>query len=265
MLRPMREALTTDVLLGGALTLLQPRDGYRVNADAFLLAAFASAGRRPKLTVDLGAGVGSVALALHSTGCARELALVEREAALVELAARNLEAAGAAGATYVADLAAGGLPRALVQRAELVVSNPPFFEPGRGRAQAHPRTRAARSGELEPFVRAAARALAGPRARACFVYPARSLTELLVAAHSAGLVPKRLRLVHAADGVPARVALVELRVAKPGGLVVEPPLVEWARPGVRAPELGDIVAGRFIQRSPRKRSNKIAAAARTLK
>jgi tRNA1Val (adenine37-N6)-methyltransferase len=146
-----------------------------------------------------------------------------------------------------------------------VVSNPPFFQPGAGRAQAHPRARAARSGELEPFLKAAARALAGPRARACFVYPARSLTELLVAAQGAGLVPKRLRLVHATADVPARIALVELRLAKPGGLVVEPPLVEWTRPGVRTTELRDVVAGRFAQRSPRKRSNKIAAAARTLK
>jgi tRNA1Val (adenine37-N6)-methyltransferase len=261
----MREVLTTDVLLGGALTLLQPRDGYRVNADAFLLAAFASAGRRPKLTLDLGAGVGSIALALHVTHYARELALIEREAALLEIATRNLEAAGADGTAHRADLATDGLPRALVQRADLVVSNPPFFEPGAGRAQVHPRTYAARSGELEPFVKAAARALAGPRARACFVYPARSLTELILAAHAVGLVPKRLRLVQATADVPARVALAELRLAKPGGLVVEPPLVEWSRPGVRTPELRDIVAGRFVQRSPRKRSNKIAAAARTLK
>lgn len=261
----MREALTTDVLLGGALTLLQPRDGYRVNADAFLLAAFASSGRRPKLTADLGAGVGSIALALHVTGYARELALVEREVTLIELAQRNLAASGADGTTHSTDLAADGLPRALVQRADLVVSNPPFFQPGAGRAQAHPRARAARSGELEPFLKAAARALAGPRARACFVYPARSLTELLVAAQGAGLVPKRLRLVHATADVPARIALVELRLAKPGGLVVEPPLVEWTRPGVRTTELRDVVAGRFAQRSPRKRSNKIAAAARTLK
>ena len=261
----MREALTTDVLLGGALTLLQPRDGYRVNADAFLLAAFATAGRRPKLTVDLGSGVGSVALALHAAGMTRELALVEREAMLVELARKNLESASATGAIHLADLATDGLPRALLQCADLVVSNPPFFEPGRGRAQKDPRTRAARSGELEPFVRAAARALSGPRARACFVYPARSLTELLVAAQEAGLVPKRLRMVHATADSPARVALAELRLARPGGLEVEPPLVEWQRPGVRTSELREIVEGRFAQRSPHKRSNKIAAAARTLK
>ena len=65
----------------------------------------------------------------------------------------------------------------------------------------------------------------------------------------AKLVPKRLRLVHARTSEPARLALVELRPAKPGGLVVEPPLIEWLAPRVRSPALEAIVAGRFGSRS----------------
>jgi hypothetical protein len=37
--------------------------------------------------------------------------------------------------------------------------------------------------------------------------------------------------------------LIELRNAKPGGLVVEPPVVEWAARGVRSPELDALVSG----------------------
>ncbi len=58
-------------------------------------------------------------------------------------------------------------------------------------------------------------------------------------------MPKRLRFVHATGDRPARVALVELRLARPGGLDVEPPLVEWSTPGVRGDEVSDVLAGRF--------------------
>jgi tRNA1(Val) A37 N6-methylase TrmN6 len=241
----VRRAITEDALFDGKLRLLQPADGYRANVDALLLAAFAAAGRRAPLALDLGAGVGTVGLALHHAGGAARLALVEREAALVELARKNLARAGATGDVHHLDVTSDRLPRSLEQRADLVVCNPPYFVAGAVRNQKHPLTRASRTGALEPFVTAAARALRGTRGRAAFAYPAPSLAELFRAAAAAGLVAKRLRLVHAHAGAVARLALVELRRAKPGGLVVEAPLVEWAGPNLRSAELTAVVEGRF--------------------
>jgi tRNA1(Val) A37 N6-methylase TrmN6 len=241
----VRRAITEDVLFDGKLRLLQPAEGYRVNVDALLLAAFAAAPRPAKLGIDLGAGVGAVGLALHFAGAVERLALVEREPELVELARENLARAGAPGDVHRIDVLCERLPRALEQRADLVVCNPPYFADGAVRRQKHPLTRNARTGPLEPFVHTAARALRGTRARAVFAYPAPSLGELFRAASLAGLVAKRLRLVHATASATARLALVELRRAKPGGLVVEPPLVEWASARVRTPELDAIVGGRF--------------------
>jgi len=238
--------VTSDALFAGALSVRQPRRGYRVNVDALLLAAFAASGRRARLAVDLGAGVGAIGLALAHVGAAARVVLVERDPELAALAGANLLDNGVAGDVEVQDLERHGLPRSLAQRAELVVSNPPFYPPAAGT----PSTRApsARGGELAPFVRAAARALAGPRARAVFCYPAAALAELLARAEEARLVPKRLRLVHPRADAPARLALVELRRAKPGGLVVEPPLVEWQSGRARSPELVRIVRGEFGSR-----------------
>jgi tRNA1Val (adenine37-N6)-methyltransferase len=235
---------TADALLDGTLPFRQSADGYRVNVDSLLLAAFAATGRRAELAVDLGAGVGTVGLLLERAGAARRVALVEREPDLVELARHNVEQLGVDGSVHATDLA-DGLPRSLVQRAALVVSNPPFFEPGSGRERRDARQRRARSGSLAPFVRAAARALDGAKARAAFVYPAPALAALLALADALGLVAKRLRFVHSRRDAPARLALVELRRAKPGGLVIEPPLIEWTATGKRTPELAAIVAGRF--------------------
>lgn len=106
---------------------------------------------------------------------------------------------------------------------DLVVCNPPYVEPGRGRPSKVAAT--ARMGALADFI-VAARALLAARGRACFVYPASELLALGQGLRDAGLEPKRLRLVHASADQPARVVLVEALPAKRGGLVVLPPLVE---------------------------------------
>jgi tRNA1Val (adenine37-N6)-methyltransferase len=241
------EATTSDTLYDGAVRLRQPATGYRVNVDALLLAAFAAIGRRAELAVDLGSGVGSVALGLHHLGAAARFALVEREASLLGLADENARSAGMQSESFACDLN-GGLPEALRQVADLVVSNPPFFDPDNSRQSSHPEKMRARFGALEPFVVAAGAALQGARSRAVFVYPARELSHFLACAESAQLVPKSLRLVHADANSPARVALIELRRAKPGGLVVLPPLFEWLDKGVRSPELARILAGERPER-----------------
>jgi tRNA1Val (adenine37-N6)-methyltransferase len=67
-------------------------------------------------------------------------------------------------------------------------------------------------------------------------YPAHALLELTELSRQVGLEPKRMRLVHGRSDRPARIALIELLRAKPGGLVVEPPLVE-TKSGHRTEEL----------------------------
>jgi len=234
---------TTDTLYDGAVSLRQPARGYRVNVDALLLAAFAAHGRRADLAVDLGAGVGSVALGLNHLAAAARFALVERETPLLALAEENARAAHMKSLGFCCDLRLG-LPEELRQAADLVVSNPPFFDPDRSRQGPHPEKARARFGDLGPFVAAAAAALSGARARVAFVYPARELSHFLANAERMKLIPKRLRLVHADASSPARVALIELRRANPGGLVILAPLFEWAAKGVRSPELAQILAGK---------------------
>jgi len=240
---PGRAKLTTeDALFGGAVVLVQPArgHGYRANVDALLLAGFALRPRPARLVVDLGAGVGTVALALDHLGGARSLLLIERQAHLVELARANIARNGLASRARVEhlDLAEGldpALPHA-IRSADLVVANPPFVTLARARTSTPQGSRwEARHGELGPFVRAAADALAH-RGRACFVYPAHALLDLMALSRRFGLEPKRLRMVHGAAGRPARVALVELARAKPGGLVIEPPLLERID-GQPSPEL----------------------------
>jgi tRNA1Val (adenine37-N6)-methyltransferase len=236
--------LSTDSLLGGAVVFQQPRRGYRVNVDSVLLATFAAEGRRAARAVDLGAGVGVVGLVVAHLGAAEEVVLVEREPELAELATKNLGRSRATGRVVCADLGERSALVSLEQTAELVVSNPPFFRAEETRAPREAEKRRARVGKLGPFLAAAARVLAGHKARAVFAYPAPGLGELLFEARAERLVPKRLRLVHPFVESPARLALVELRRSSPAGLVVEAPLVEWLEKGVPTPALAALSAGR---------------------
>jgi tRNA1Val (adenine37-N6)-methyltransferase len=234
-------AVSQDALFSGQVTLFQPARGYKVTVDTLLLADFA-ARCRPEAShvVDLGAGVGALGLAYAHFAKVTRTSLVEREPSLAALAERNLAAARLPGAVHVADLSRG-LPPGLEGTASVVLANPPFFALSR-REEASTLRRRARAGSLAPFLRAAEAAM-GRRAYAFFVYPAPALTEVLDAARAAHVVPKRMRLVHAFAASPARIVLLELRRAKAGGLVIEPPLIEWEAKGERTEEVSRIVRG----------------------
>ena len=106
-----------------------------------------------------------------------------------------------------------------------MVCNPPYFAPGRGRASRVPAREIARTGELGIFVDAA-RTVLGRRGRACFIYPAREMTTLFATLRASGLEPKRMCVVRANAADAARVVLVEAMAAKPGGLVLEPDVLD---------------------------------------
>jgi tRNA1Val (adenine37-N6)-methyltransferase len=195
-----------------------PRGRYRTNADSLLLADFCP---RVRGTVfDLGAGVGAIGLAIAASSPHATIVLVERDPEAVEIAKRN-----AKGLARVSVLEGDVRTIANAHRGEaaLVVCNPPYVPEGRGRA---PRAgkRDAKMGDPDSFV-VSARALLGRRGSACFVYPTTNLLDFLVAMRKRGLEPKRIQLVHVSETKPARIALIEAKAAKRGGLVIEPAIL----------------------------------------
>jgi tRNA1(Val) A37 N6-methylase TrmN6 len=233
--------ITRDALLRGRLSLFQPRAGYRVNADALWLAAFARGKKRAIRAIELGAGVGAVGLAALVMGVAERATLVELDPDLVELARRNCE--GFEAEAQLVDLEER-LPESLTARFDLALANPPYGDPRDATSPDPQRARARTAGEktLPGFVRAA-RASLGAKGRACFVYAARDLPRLLELLVASGLEPKRLRLVYARANEPAGVALVEAKPARPGGLRVEAPLVIMNDDGTFTDEARAILEG----------------------
>jgi tRNA1Val (adenine37-N6)-methyltransferase len=213
---PYPTETTRDALFDGAVTLFQPKRGYRVNVDSVHLATFA-ARKVARRVCDLGAGVGAVGLSLLHLGAARSVTFVELDATAVRLLERNIAENDATGEVVATDVR-NYRPTA---RFDLVVANPPYF--AAGRVSPEPSRRQARSGSLRDFVGAAARILA-PQGRVAFAYPARELSGLLACLRAHELEPKLLQCVHGRMDRVARIVLVSARRAKAGGLDILPPL-----------------------------------------
>jgi tRNA1(Val) A37 N6-methylase TrmN6 len=140
---------TEDAVLGGRLTLRQPRRGHRFGHDAILLAA-ATAARPGERAVDLGAGVGTAGLALAHRVPKLAVTLVEMDPMLAALARENAARNRLDDRVQVVvldvnaggeDFADAGLPGEWAQH---VLMNPPFNDPVRqnaspdaGRRHAH--------------------------------------------------------------------------------------------------------------------------------
>lgn len=138
------DEVTEDAFLGGSLTLLQPRRGYRAGIDAVLLAAAAPLQTgRPARVLDAGAGVGVVGLCIARRVGTAQVTLVESEPHLVALARANVarndlsERVGVIEADVTgpaSDLATAGLAPDTFDH---VVANPPYYVEGRGRRARH--------------------------------------------------------------------------------------------------------------------------------
>ena len=81
--RPDR-AETIDTILGGALTIVQPRNGYRFSIDSILLARFADIRPRDRV-LELGAGCGVISILIAAMRQPRAIVALERQPDLAEL------------------------------------------------------------------------------------------------------------------------------------------------------------------------------------
>ena len=130
------EAVTEDRILGGRLTLRQPKQGYRAGLDAALLGAAcdAKAGER---VIEPGCGVGAVMLAAAARRPGAHFVGVERDPALVALAVANIAENGLSDRVRAAvgDIA----DRPIARRGfDAAICNPPFFDDPSSLRAPHP-------------------------------------------------------------------------------------------------------------------------------
>jgi tRNA1(Val) A37 N6-methylase TrmN6 len=180
-------ATTTDVFLGGKLSLRQPKHGYRAGLDAIVLAATVPATFEGHI-IDLGSGVGAVGLSAAVRCPSVHVTLIERDPNLADLARENAEANNVSDRVkvIVCDVTK---PDADVARtlekdaADIMLCNPPYHDDNTGtlatdalKAASH----AMPEDALETWVRFACR-LTKAKGRVTLIHRASALCNLLSA------------------------------------------------------------------------------------
>ena len=181
--------LSDDAFLGGALHLLQPRQGARSGTDAVMLAASVTHPTdKPARVLEAGCGVGAVALCLAHRLAGAHVTGVEIDPALCDLARQNAARNGLSERVEViegdvcgpfAALEASGVRR---EGYDHVIANPPYLPERSARApdRAKRRAHVMAPGGLEAWLRFLA-ACAAPRGRLWMIHRADALSEVLAA------------------------------------------------------------------------------------
>jgi tRNA1Val (adenine37-N6)-methyltransferase len=229
---------TVDTILGGALTIVQPANGYRFAIDSILLARFAAIRPRDR-SLELGAGCGVISITIAALCRPRQIVALELQSELVKLITRNAELNSCHHLTALqADLRRRTIPALIPGSFDAVVANPPYHAIASGRVSPNPARRVARdesTATLDAFIRAASR-YCKDGGRASFVFTAARAAELITTLRTHHLEPKRLRFIHPYAHRPATSLLLEAR--KRGGIeaLIEPPLTLYDAPGVYTAE-----------------------------
>jgi tRNA1Val (adenine37-N6)-methyltransferase len=230
---------TIDTILGGALTVVQPRDGYRFSVDSILLARFATARTRDRV-LELGGGCGVIAMVIAATARPREIKVLEIQPRMVQLAERNAGDNGFPNLHCVcADLRAADIPGVKRASFDLVVCNPPFHARGAGRQSPNRSRRQARGdtgASLTEFT-AAARRYVRNGGRVATIFAAARSAELISTLRANRLEPKRMRFVHPRMELPASSVMIEARADGGIEVTIEPPLALEERAGVYTEEV----------------------------
>jgi tRNA1Val (adenine37-N6)-methyltransferase len=224
----------------GGLSLYQPESGYRFSIDSILLAFFSPLPSGP--IADLGAGCGILTLLLALRGAQGPFTAAELDPLSAQCCQRNLARLPALVLRHDLRLPHPELP---AQGFKLLISNPPFGDPRRGRVSPQ-KTRAEARHQISlalPQLWQSAARLLPAKGRLICCLPPRQLDEALAGLDEFGLTPKRLRLVHGRDKLPARIALLEAVKAAGRELKIEPPFILYQdKNNCPGPELAEIYA-----------------------
>lgn len=224
---------TDDLFLGGALTVRQPRSGYRAGTDAVLLASLVTpetAGPGPIL--DVGAGVGVVGLCVGARCPEASIVLIERNPQLAALALGNIERNGLSDRASVVETditrATAALEAAGIgsETFPIVLANPPYHDDRRSTSSESPLKAGSHQMSedgLEGWARFMCR-MAAPGGRVAMIHKADALPRILSAFEgrfgSIGILP-----LYPRAGEPAIRVIVEAIKGSRAAVCLKPGLV----------------------------------------
>ncbi|NCU25967.1 SAM-dependent methyltransferase [Candidatus Nomurabacteria bacterium] len=241
----LKENETIEDLQIDGYRLIQSMNGHRFGEDSVLLANHAVSffvNRKKKYEIyDLGCGCGAVSFLLAGKLVNSSITGVEIQAYPYSVYIRNILlndlSHRVSGLNYDWNTITG---KTLKGVADIVVSNPPYFKIESGPTASDDSRAIARSFKLgsETELARAASYLLKSGGMCFIVYRSARLPDMLLALREFDLEPVNIRFVHAYAGSAPKTFLVSSRKSgKPGGLIVDKPLVIFDSNGVYSEQL----------------------------
>ncbi|MBW2562196.1 MAG: methyltransferase [Deltaproteobacteria bacterium] len=189
---------TIDEFFGGRLRVLQKEKGYRFSIDALLLADFVTL-KKSDHVVDLGTGSGIISLVLALRFPEANIAEIEIQEDLADMAGRSVALNGLEDRIKVYPGDVKKVRKLLgPQSFDAAVFNPPYRRLNSGRINPDSQRAVARHeirGTIDDFL-GSARYLLKDSGRVYVIYPAARSVQIIARMRGNGIEPKRLRIVH---------------------------------------------------------------------
>jgi tRNA1(Val) A37 N6-methylase TrmN6 len=239
--------------LSGHFRIFQLRKGHRFSTDDVLTAWYGTSWAPTARTIlDLGSGIGSVAMIAAWRCQGARLVAIEAQDESVRLARKSVAYNGLDDRYDIrhADFR-GHSALADDERFDLVLGSPPYFPPGTGIEGDHPQKVACRfelRGDIADYARVAAAHLEPGGLFAC-VFPEEQRSRVDAAAAGASLTIVRRRPVVFREGDPPLIGVFammraeDLPPALRGHTWIEPPLVIRSTDGTVHPEYAAVKLG----------------------
>lgn len=232
-------------LFRNKVRVIQARRGYRVSEDAIILTWFA----RPnpgQLILDAGTGCGVIAFGLAVRHASVKVVGLEIQERLADRAARGVTLNGLGNQVLVVRGDVRSADRFFLRRSfDAVVSNPPYYEPGKGRINLEHEKALSRHQLMMPLTDLfrVSGSILKPAGNLSLIYPAAGLGRIDEAMKAAGFKPSRVLWIHPQRGTEPGLVCVEARPAAFCPELKEDHLYLYRGPGERSKEAEAILAG----------------------
>ncbi len=251
--RRARDGETVDGLLRNRIAVIQAARGYRVSEDALILAWFVRpcAGER---ILDAGTGSGVIAFALAAFESSVEVVGLEIQEKLADRARRGARLNRLEDRVTVVH---GDMREATALFRpggfDVVVSNPPYHEHGRGRLCPDQEKALARHQLLMPpgDLIAASSIILRPGGRIVMIYPTWGRDRIESILKGSGFKRSRMLWIHPRENAAANLFCIEARLAGEQGMCHDERLILYDSSGKRTPEAERVFSGAFISSTSR--------------
>ena len=222
------------------LYLIQNRSGYMFTSDSVLLANFVKFKKTDRV-IELCAGSGVVSILASSKNSYKDLAAVEIQDSLAQLARRNFSLNNILNAGVVCDSVQNSVELFGAESADVVFCNPPYFKPDTITVSNTEKAIAKQEIKLTlPELMIASSKLLRFGGEFYMVYCSERLPEVMVELKRVNLEPKEIQLVQPKKNKESNVFLVKATKGGKPGVRMIPTLIMYDSENRETKELSKI-------------------------